>query len=102
MECGTQLVFRDDRSGGVVGIAQIDDIYTAVGYLWSEVVFCRTRHVHHIAPLAILHHSCPAYHHIRVDINGIDGVGYTDTVVPSHQLLYIACVALGTIVHENL
>ena len=97
-----QLLFGDDGTRGVVGIAEIDDVHPAVGYLGHEMVFGRAGHIGHVAPFAVLHHTGPANHHVGVDVDGIDGVGHTDTVVPSHEFLDVARIALGTIVDEYL
>ena len=90
------------RAGGVVGIAQVYYVDAAVWYLRNKVVFGRARHVYHVAPLAVVHCSRAAYHHIRVDVYGIDGVGHTDAVVPAYEFLDVAGVAFCSVVDENL
>ena len=46
--------------------------------------------------------AAAANHHVRVDIDGIDGVGDTDEVVPVQQFLEVTRVGLRTVVDENL
>ena len=96
-----EFFLADHRACGVVGIAQVDDIHTAVGYLGHKAVFLRTRHIGHIAPFAVGLAARPSTHDVRVDVNGIDGVGDTDAVVPAHQLADVAGIALGTIVDKD-
>ena len=97
-----QFFLRYHLSRRVVGIAEVYDVNSLVGQCRSEIVFRCARHIYNVAPFAVLHYTCPAYHHVRVDIYGVNRVGDTDAVVPSYQLLNIACVALCTVVNEYL
>ena len=97
-----QLVFRQHGARGVVGVTEVDDVHASVGQLRHEAVAGRARHVHHVAPPAVVDHPRAPYHHVRVYVYGIDGVGHADAVVPPHQLLYVARVALCAVVDEYL
>ena len=78
-----QFLLGDDRTRRIVGEAEVDDIHgTPFGYFGDETVFCRGGHISHVAPTTVTIGAATAYHHVRVDIDGIDGVGYTDEVVP--------------------
>ena len=70
--------------------------------IWGEVVAFIAGHVHHIAPVSVLEDARASYHHIAVDVDRINGVGDADVVVPSQYLLYVAGVALGSVVDKHL
>ena len=97
-----QLGLRDNRTCGVVRIAQVDNINAAVGQLGHKAVLGITRHIQHIRPTTILLNSRTTNHHVRIDINRIDRIGNADRVIPAHQLLNITRIALGTIVDKHL
>ena len=96
-----QFLFRDHRTCRVVGVAEIDDIHTTVWQCWNKTVLCIAWHIDDIRPTAILLNTSPSYHHIRVDIDRIDGVGDTDAVVPAHEFLYVTRVTLCTIIDKD-
>ena len=99
----SQFVACNHRSRGVIGITQIDNIHPLVGQCRSEIILGGTRHVSHVAPFAVLTQlSRTSYHHVRVDIHRIDRVGYSNTVIPSHQFLEITGITLGTVINEYL
>ena len=86
-----QLLLGDDRSRGVVRITQIDDIHVPVlGDGRCETILCRAGHIDNIRPAAILKGAAASYHYIRVNIDGVDRVGYPDEVIPVEHLLDIA------------
>ena len=97
-----KLVLGDDGASGIVGITEVDHVYTVVGNLGCEVVAFIAGHVHHIAPVSVLEDARASYHHIAVDVDRINGVGDADVVVPSQYLLYVAGVALGSVVDKHL
>ena len=75
---------------------------TPLGKVGHETVLCRRRHIAHVGPATFIVDATAAYHHVRVDIDRIDGVGHTDEVVPVQQFLEVARVRLGTVVDEYL
>ena len=97
-----QFLACDDHTRGVVGVAEVDDIHTALGNLRYETVLSVAGHVDHIRPLTVLYRAGTTNHHVRIDVHGIDRVGHANGVVPANQFLNITGVALGTIVHEDL
>ena len=97
------LVLSNHRARRVVGIAQVDDLNRATcRYLGHKTVLSRYGHISHVRPLAVAMRASPAYHHVGVDIDGIDGVGNTNIVVPVEQFLEVARIRLSTIVDEHL
>ncbi len=98
-----QLLLADDRTRGVVGIAEIDDIDgTALGQVGHKTVLCMGGHIAHVGPTTVFVDAAATYHHVGVDIDGIDGVGHADEVVPVEQLLEVARVGLRTVIDEDL
>ena len=94
----------DDSTRGIIGIAKVDDIdmSSSLGYLRHESIFRHTRHIDDVGPTSLLKYSASANHHVRVDIDGIDGVGDTDEIVPMKYLLEIARVGFCSIIDEYL
>ena len=105
-----QLLLREHCSCWIVGIAEVDHVdMTVLRYLRNKAVLSRAGHIGDVAPPLLLRvfavgleHSGPAYHHVGVDVDGIDGVGNADGVVPAHQFLNVSGVGLGSVVDENL
>ena len=65
-----------------------------------EAVLSRTGHIAHVRPASVTVVAAAAYHHVGVDIDGINGVGDTNEVVPVQQFLEVARIALRTVVDE--
>ena len=98
-----QLLFRNHRSRWVVGVTQIDHVHVAVlGNAGRKAVLSRTGHIHHVCPASVLEGAASAYHHVGVDIDGIDRVGHADEVIPVQQLLNVSCIRLRTVVDKHL
>ena len=98
-----QLLFRQHGARRVVRVAEVYHVDPVVRKLRYKIVLCCAREVSYIAPFArIISYSCTTYHHVGVDIYRINRVGDTDGVVPSYYLLDVSCVALCTIVDEDL
>ena len=98
-----QFLLGDDGARGVIRKAEVDDIHgTALGQFGHETVLGRGGHVAHVGPTAVAIGATAAYHHIRVDIDGVDGVGHADEVVPVEQLLEVAGIALRAVIDEDL
>ena len=98
-----QLLFRQHGARRVVRIAEVYHVDPMIRKLRYKIVLCCAREVSHIAPFSrIISYSCTTYHHVGVDIYRINRVGDTDGVVPSYNLLDVSCVALCTIVDEDL
>ena len=98
-----QFLLGDDRTCGVIGVAQVDDIHRpALRQLGNKAILGGGGQIAHIRPTSFLTSATAAYHHVRVDINRIDRVSHTYKVVPMQQLLKVACVALSTVVNEDL
>ena len=88
-----QFLFGDNRTRGVVGVTQVDHVHMAVlGDAGREAVLRRTGHIDHIGPATVLEGTATSDHHIRVDIDRIDGIGDADEVVPVQQFLDVTCV----------
>ena len=97
-----QFLTCDDRTRGIVGITEVDDVHTLVGQGRYEVVLCIAGAIDDVAPSLVGECSCSSAHGIAVHIDGIDGVGHAQSVVQSQDITYVACIALGTIVDEDL
>ena len=99
----SQFLLGDNRTCGVVGIAEVDDIYgTSLGKIWNKTILCIGGHIAYVGPTPVAIRAATANHHVGVDIDGIDRVGHADEVVPVEQLLEIARVRLCTVVDEDL
>ena len=98
----TKFLFAQYCSCWVVWVTQINHVHAMIRNLWYEVVFCSTRHISNIAPLAILENASTTNHHITIYINRVYWVSNTDIIIPSHNLLDITCVTLGTVINEDL
>ena len=97
-----QFLAGDDGARRVVGIAEVDDVDGAsLGQFGNETVLGCRGHVAHVGPAAVAVGAAAAYHDVGVDVDGIDGVGDADEVVPVQQLLEVAGVALGAVVDED-
>ena len=98
-----QLLLGDDGAGGIVGIAEVDDVDgAALGEVWYKTVLGGGGQVADVGPAAVAEGAAAANHHVGVDIDGVDGVGDADEVVPVEQLLEVAGVALCAVVDEDL
>ena len=75
---------------------------TIFRYLRYKTILSRTRHINHIRPTSVLQHTGSPDHHVRVDIDGIDRVGYTNTVVPADQFLDVARIRFCPVINEYL
>ena len=77
-----QLLLGDNRTRGVVRIAEVDDIDgTTFRKVRNKTVLSIGGHIAHVGPATIFIDAAAAYHHVGVDIDGIDGVGHTDEVL---------------------
>ena len=98
-----QLLFGNHRARRIIRITQIDDVdRSARRQRRHEAVLSRTGHIAHIGPTAIAISATATDHHVRVDVNGIDGIGHTNEVVPVEQFLEVTRIALCTVVDEDL
>ena len=98
-----QLGFGDDGTCGVVGVAQVDHVDgTTLGQLGHKTVLGRGGQVAHIGPASVAESATATYHHVGVDIDGVDGIGDANEVVPVEQLLEVTRIALCTIVDKDL
>ena len=98
-----QLLFRQHGACRVVRIAEVYHVDPVIRKLRYEIVLCCAREVSNVAPFSrIISYSCTTYHYVGVDIYRINRVGDTDGVVPSYYLLDVSCVALSTIIDEDL
>ena len=80
---------------------KVNHIHALLGYLWYEIVLCRTREISHVAPFVARPYACAPYFHVRVDVSGIDGICDANRVVPPHQFLYVARIALRPVTDED-
>ena len=96
-----QFVLRQYGARRIVGVAQIDHVYTMVGYLRHEIVFGCTRHIVDVAPSTVLKHSGTTAHHVRIDIDRVYRIGHSDGVVPAYYFANVARIAFCAVVDEH-
>ena len=84
-------------------VAQVDDIHrTTLGQLRNKTIFSGRRKIAHIGPTPVTECTTTANHHVRVNIDGIDGVGHANKVIPMQQLLEVTRIALRSVVDKDL
>ena len=98
-----QLLLGDDGACRVVRETEVDDVdRTALRQFGNKAVLSRRGHISHVAPAPVTISAAATYHHVRVDVDRIDGIGDADEVIPVQQLLEVARVTLGSVVDEDL
>ena len=99
-----ELRLRDGRSSRIIGKTQIDNVRSLFRKLRRKIRLLRTRHIDHIAPGLLIRiiGSCAPRHHIRIHIDRIDRVAYSDLIILRKDLLDIAGIALGSVRDEHL
>lgn len=87
---------------GLLGVAQVDEVYAVLGQFRHKAVLFRTGQVGDVAPrAAFLQHASSSAHDVAVHVDRIDGVGDGHAVVPAQQFADASRVALGAVVDED-
>ncbi len=90
-------------SGRIVGETEIDDVGVGDGQGRTEAVFSRARQIFEAAPSAVGQGSASAAgHHVRIDIDGIYGIGHGYAAVRRKDVADVTGVAFGSVADENL
>ena len=91
------------RPGGVVRIAEIEEVHRAVGERRAEAILGRGREIEKPGvPAVSAGGARPSCHGVRVDVGGVHGVDERHLRVGREDLLDVAGVALGAVAHEDL
>ena len=62
----------------------------------------RTGHIGYIAPFAVFfQYAGASAHYVAVNVDGVDRVGYSHTVVMAEYVAYVSRIALGSVVDED-
>src|SRR5690606_16479915 len=98
-----ELLAGGGGTGGIVGVAQVDEIDPALGNRGDEIILRRAGQVDQsgVGALFIGLTGIPG-HHVGVDVDRIDRIGDRDDIVTSENIEDIAGVALGTVGDEHL
>ena len=89
-------------TGGVVGVAEVNEVGTAAGQIGHEAVFSRGGQVSDATPAAVgTGFTGTARHHVGINVDGVDGVSHGDGGGGVEQLADVGSVALGTVAHKH-
>ena len=99
-----QLILGQGCSCRIVWQTQVNDIRVLLWKFRYEIIFCRTWHIDHVAPhLCIcIVYTCSSCHNVRININRVNRITDSDTVVHRKNLLNITGITLGSIGYKNL
>ncbi len=98
-----QLGLRRYSAGGVVGIAEVNQVNRFTGNLCCKPVVCADRQVGQAAITAVIARlACAASHHIAVDVNRIHRIGHCNAIATPKDVENIAAVAFGAIRDKDL
>ena len=98
-----ELFVGECRAGGVVRVAEVEEVDAVVGNIGDEAVGLRGGEVGDVAPFAaVVERAGASAHDVAVDVDGIDGVGDAHAVVPPEEFADVARVALGSVADEHL
>ena len=97
-----QLLASKRCAGGVVGIAQVDDIHMLARQIGHEAILGRAGQIDDIRPSSVgSQRAASTAHDVGIHIDGIDGIGDGDAHIQSQQFLKVARVTLGTVANKN-
>ena len=98
-----ELRLRRDSAGGVVGIAEVDQVNRFTGNLRCKPVVGADRQVGEAAITTVIARlACAASHHIAVDVNRIHRIGHCNAIATPKDVENIAAVAFGAIRDKDL
>ena len=99
---GGQGIPVQHRAGGIVGVAEIDDVGHRSGEVPHEIVGFRAGQVDEVAPAIARPPARAARHGIGIHIDGIDRIRDRHTAGKGEQLLDVGHIALGSVTDEDL
>ena len=96
-----KLLVGEYGACGIVGIAEIDDVNMVRWQLWDEVVAGGHGHECDVAPVSVDVLACATCHDIAVYVDGIYGVGDSDSALGREYVADVAAVAFGSVADED-
>ena len=97
-----QCLLCGNGASRIIWKTEVYHVHTLLWWQRSKIIFCIARHVYHVVPSTIFQHASPAYHHVRVDIDGINRVSDADRVIPAEEFLEVSCITFRAIIDKDL